>query len=166
MKRMMQWLRALGRWWWEAWPAWGAFAVIGAVGLVAMFLPGSADDRVRYTGIFLEIFGILTVAVGLRDKRRVFQRPSLIEMLQNWMQRFPRWTAESRTIGLTGVASSESMGSGYAYGWHGLPPEPKVEDHLNALEKNVETVKRLALDAQAQVQTEATKWGKEIEAES
>ncbi len=57
------------------------------------------------------------------------------------------------------------MGSAYGYGWHGLPAEPKIEDRLNALEKNVETVKRLALDAQAQVQTEATKWGKEIEAE-
>jgi hypothetical protein len=66
---------------------------------------------------------------------------------------------------MQGVASALAVGSAHAYGWHSLPENATTDDRFATLEKNLDTVKRLALDAQRQVQDEALKAAKRLEDE-
>jgi hypothetical protein len=155
MKRLMLYLRTLWWWLWELWPLWGAVAITCLV----MFVSVNLDDRIRYTGMCLEIFSIGTVAYGLYDKVRIFELDGPIKWLRQWVQRFPRWP-KSVTVILTGVAAAGSAGSAQAF----VQPEPTektVQDRLKELQEEVKMLKH----ALTQVQMEVTRLGQEIEGE-
>ena len=74
-----RWVKALARWLAEAWRVWIPVSVVVLVLTVASSLPLSlADPVLRYFGLAFQLLGILTVVSALRDKRRLFNRPSLI----------------------------------------------------------------------------------------
>jgi hypothetical protein len=165
IRRLRQWFFALARWVWEARRGWGSVGLVVLVLLSAIVVPRSLDDCIRYAGLTLQILGVVTVAIGLRDKRQTFERPGLVQLFRAWLRRFPRYSPEPHVISTQGVASAAGVGSAYAYGWHGLPENATIDDRLATFEKNLDTVKRLALDAQKQVQNEALKTAKRLEDE-
>ena len=79
--------------------------------LVVSFRPGVPELQIRISGLALQWLGIGTVAIGLRETRKLFERPSLIALLCAWLSRFPRWRRDVRVIagsgslGLTGMAA-------------------------------------------------------------
>jgi len=42
------------------------------------------STQVRYAGVLLETFGFILVAVGIRDTRKLFNRPSLTKNFVDW----------------------------------------------------------------------------------
>jgi hypothetical protein len=112
---------------------------------------------VRYCGLFFELTGILTVAIGLDDKRRLFNRPNLLDPLRGWWKRRPRWGGNAQIIPLTGVVGICSAGSVKASVWRGVPPNASVEDRLAALEKNLTTLRTELADTEKRVEEEARK---------
>lgn len=164
-KRLWQWVCAIARWIWEVWRGWGSIALIVAIVFTTMSVAKTLDDGIRFAGMILQILGVVTVAIGLRDKRQTFERPGLIQIFRTWVSRFPRYTPKPQVISVQGVASASAVGSAYGLGWHGLPKDATVDNRFAILEKNLDIVKRLALDTQKQAQEEQAKAASRLEEE-
>jgi hypothetical protein len=56
--------------------------------LAARYLsaPAYLPTQVRYAGVLLEIFGFILVALGIRETRKLFNQPSLIEKIAQWFK--------------------------------------------------------------------------------
>jgi hypothetical protein len=141
MKEFWRWMKVVGRWLAEEWRLWGPLAVVPAVMLLASRLPGTLELRVRYCGLIFELLGILTVAWGLSDKRRLFKRPSIFAHFQSWLSRRPRLGVKPQPISLSGTATISLSVSGKLTVWRSTPPGSAAEDRLDALEANLETLR-------------------------
>lgn len=135
------------------------------VALIGSQLPGNVDDRVRYCGLTLELLGIFTVVSGLRDKRRIFKRPSLLEHVCSWLARRPRWATRTHTISLSGVASATAFGTAMLSGWRGASPDTSVEARLAALEAKVETLRTEQAGTSKELQEETRKKTEAVDSE-
>lgn len=141
IQNLWRWIRALAHWLMEAWRVWVTVVIVVLVAIVASQLPVSVADRVRYCGLTFQLLGILTVVSGLRDKRRLFNRPSLVENIRRWLSRHPRWGAKPHTIFDAGTVSISLSDSARASVWRGAPPDASVEARLAALEANLATLR-------------------------
>ena len=159
------WLCAIARWIWDARRGWGSIALVIAIVSAAVLVAKTLDDGIRYAGMILQILGVVTVAIGLRDKRQTFDRPGLIQIFRAWIGRFPRYAPKPHVISGQGIASGSVVGSAYGFGWHGVPENATLDERFATLEKNLDTVKRLALDAQKQAQEESAKVASRLEEE-
>jgi hypothetical protein len=152
-----RWVRALADWLVEAWRVWVPALVVIVVLIVASQLPLSlADPVLRYCGLAFQLLGILTVVSGLRDKRRLFNRPSLLDNVRRWMKRRPRWGAKPQTILVTGTGSISLSGSAKLSVWRGAPADGSVEARLDALEANLATLRTEQAETAKELQ-EATR---------
>jgi hypothetical protein len=129
-------------------------------------MANSLDDGLRYAGLILQISGVLTVAIGLRDRRRIFWGKGLLQSFFQWLNRFPRSAPKPHTISAQGIASASAVGSAYAFGWQNIHGDATVKDRLAVLERNLNSVKQLALDARTQAQLEAVRLRSDLESES
>lgn len=163
--RLSQWLRAIAHWLWDGREGWGPLLIAVGIVIAASSITKVLDDGLRYAGLILQILGVVTVAIGLRDRRQTFQKLGLPRLFLQWLARFPRYAPKPHIISAQGIASASAVGSAYGFGWHGVPDNATVEDRLVALQKNLDTVKQLALDAQKQAQVEAAKLDSKLEAE-
>jgi hypothetical protein len=78
MTKFFRWIRANLLWILDGWRVWAPLAVVFLLAATGSLLPGSPEDHARYIGVVLQLLGIGTVVHGLRDRRRLFQRPSLL----------------------------------------------------------------------------------------
>lgn len=115
--------------------------MIVCVALAAGILPGSAADRVRYSGLALQLLGIFTVVHGLSGRRRLFKRPSLMESIRIWYGRRPRCRRESQHITMSGTASMSITGSADLLLWRGTPKDASLAEKVEAIRENIETLK-------------------------
>lgn len=125
--------------------------------IIEPWLPGTLEAHVRYCGLAFELIGILTVAIGLDGKRRLFNRPNLLDPLRGWWKRRPRWGGKAQIINLAGISSSSSAVSGKCSIWRGVAPNASIEDRLAALEENVKTLRIEHADTAKRVEEEAQK---------
>lgn len=163
--RLWQWLRSIAHWLWNGREGWGPLLVVVGIVITMSSFTKVLDHGLRYAGLILQILGVVTVAIGLRDRRQTFQRPGLPRLFLQWFARFPRYAPKPHVISAQGIASAAAVGSAYAFGWHGVPDNATVEERLVVLQKNLDTVRQLALDAQKQAQVEAAKLDSKLEAE-
>lgn len=165
MQRFWRWIVAVAHWIADAWRVWGALAIVVFVALIGSQLPGNVDDRVRYCGLTLELLGIFTVVSGLRDKRRIFKRPSLLDHARSWLARRPRWGTRTHTISLSGIASAAAFGTAKLSVWRGASPDASVEARLAALEANVETLRSEQAGTSKELQEETRKRTEAVDSE-
>ena len=128
-------IKALLPWLAEARYVWLALAV-SAVALVVAVRPGTSEPVIRLTGLALQILGIGTVAWGISETRALSGHKPLFAVARGWVERFP---LRSRSIVITvaGAASVTSSGCVRGHLTYGPPPNPTVNDRLDALEKNI-----------------------------
>ena len=128
-------IKALLPWLAEARYVWLALAVSIAA-LVVALRPGTSEPVIRLTGLALQILGIGTVAWGISETRALYGHRPLFAIARGWVERFP---LRSRNIVLSaaGIASATSVGRARGHLTHGTPPNPTVNDRLDALEKNI-----------------------------
>lgn len=154
-----QWIKAFVFWLLEArrfFPKW-FFVVVLVVFIFGYLLPGTADDRVRYCGLSLQVVGISIVAWGLRARQRLFNLPSHFENLRAWLHRRPRWGATPQTISVIGTGGVSVSGSGKISFWIDVRPEASIEDRLAALETNVKSLKAEQVETAKELQEETRK---------
>lgn len=162
LKKIWRWNNAFVLWLLDAWRFWPTrfLVVVLVVIIFGSQLPGTADDRVRYCGLSLQLLGILTVVVGLVTRRRLFNHPSLVNDLRNWLARRPRWGAKPQTIyGSIGAVLAPLSAS--VKGSVGVPPDASIEDRLAALEANIKSLKAEQAETGKELRKET---GKLIEA--
>jgi hypothetical protein len=136
------WVGRIPVWFWGQRSLWLPTAVLCGVPLIAIAIPlGQPELRIRYSGLVLELLGIITVIVGLRHKGRLFNKPSLRQRLAQAMQSFPSWPGRNRTVALSGVSISATAGvAGRLSAWHSAT-DTSLERRIAALEKNIESLK-------------------------
>lgn len=157
MTELWRWIKANAAWLFAAWRVWAPIIVVVIVGALSSLLPGKADDSVRYAGLALQILGIATVVHGLRDRRRLFNRPSLIDHLVSWVDKRPIWGAKPQTVSISMTGTIGISGSAKISVWRGTPPNATIEARLDALEANIETLKTEQAETAKDLQEETRK---------
>ena len=161
-KNLKRYLQANVIWLSKVWGLWG-FLLPFAFLFFIIFLPWDLASLVRYSGLALELLGIYTVAMGLKGKRELFNKPSFIEHIRNWWKQRPAWKLKvasgvgaSRSGGVTGSARGSS--------WHG-PIDDTVESRLEAAEKNLLSLRSELQTFEQDTNAKYTKLDKVIESE-
>jgi hypothetical protein len=166
IQNLGRWVRALAHWLVEAWRVWVPVLVVMLVLIVASQLPLSlADPVLRYCGLAFQLLGILTVVSGLRDKRRLFNRPSLLENIRRWLDRRPRWGAKPQTILAAGIGSISLLGSLKVSVWRGTPADASIDARLAALEANLATLRTEQAESAKEFQEATRKTNETVDAE-
>jgi hypothetical protein len=136
VKRVWSWLRGFFRWLGEPRLAWLTLLVV-VLALEISLQRGATEFQVRASGLGLEWFGLVTVAIGVRETRKLFGRPSLGQLVRGWVSRFPRW--RGKVIVMPGTGSL-SLGGGSARlsVWSKVDPTAPLQDQMTAIARNVE----------------------------
>lgn len=147
----------------EAWPAWlGAAGILAALALGWVAAWAAHKDgaaAARFASIALELAGLVTVAIGLRETRELFGRKT---GLQEWREKTPKWPG---SIVVQLGAGSISLTGGRVHMDVTVNPNPgaPIEERVAALETHVQRINqeaanlRRALDQNADAQREALK---------
>ena len=108
----------------------------------------------RVTGMWLQLMGLGTVAYGLRETRKLFRLPSLIDGALAWLRTFPPFRVGrqvalgSVNIALTGNASLTGQGLVSA------SAKTTLEDRVAALEKKLSQTNVLIQETQRKLEEE------------
>lgn len=154
MTKLFRWIHANLLWILRGWRVWAPLAVVVLLAATGSFLPGSPEDHARYIGVVLQLLGIGTVVHGLRDRRRLFQRPSLLGHIRAWFAGRPRLNPKPHLIH---AASGHIVASGSTAKisvWHGLPPDGSLEARIEALQANLETLRKEHADTSRELRDE------------
>jgi hypothetical protein len=167
---MRQWLSVLRyRVWPEARKLWPIFLFPAGllVSYVLALLAGwllkrDAADQVRYFGTWLQLFGILLVAYGVRELRKDFNRPSMIAAMRAQIVAFVRsFRSGDRTVAISGVGSVALSGSlALGYGRVGGTVEQRLDGlarEIDALRQDLQERDRKLDDKLAAVRGEVSK---------
>jgi hypothetical protein len=145
-------LKAIWNWLKEANVVWLLVSVMG-VALLGAFGAEANEARVRLTGWVLELFGLGTVAWGIRETRRQFGRPSILRIARDWVARYPMPSPIVPSRGITGtIGMVEEHDTAQAIG---VVHTPSLEGRIIALENNLRSIGErvdhveLALDQEA-----------------
>lgn len=107
--------------------------------------------------------GLVTVALGIRETRSLFNRPDLIYVGRAWLKSFPSFRQNVRVIvgsgGITlgGVSSS-------AFGTSGAAPTATLEERVAILEKNINQAHLLIHETRRKIDQEAEQRQSDIKA--
>lgn len=141
MRDLRRWALACFRWLMESWRV-GILLLTGGIVLVLFSLvPFALADRLRYLGLLCQLLGIMSVVLGLRVKRRLFNRPSLGERFRHYLSRFPRWPPRPQNIAIGASIAGAGWVAGGGSVWLGPSPDAPVESRLAALEANLARLK-------------------------
>lgn len=133
--QVLHWLRFAAKWVFQARLAIFAGGVALAAVCVSLFWL-QTEQSVRVAGLVMQLFGLATAAIGIRDTRRMFSKPSFLELVRRWFRRFPR--LKSKVIHASGSVQAEpATVTGKAFVWNNPDPYSSVESRLSAAEKNL-----------------------------
>src|SRR3546814_5102868 len=74
------------------WLAWTALLIVGPVAIPpALGMDAELSDRIRWSGLVLQISGLFTVVVGLDESRQLFGKPTFIAAARSSVVRLGLW---------------------------------------------------------------------------
>src|SRR5919106_691751 len=97
LKKIWRWLAALVGWVWSPRWVWRSLGAIVVVFIICSAFP-SVEQRVRYAGLLFQLLGLAAVAKGLRETRRLFNRPGLATLAAEWWHQFPSFTPKTYVL--------------------------------------------------------------------
>lgn len=140
MRALINWFQRIARWIGDPREFWLFALVVSAVVGLAFLFPIPLVDGLRYAGLTLQVWGVGTVIRGLRDRGRLFNKPSLVASTRAWIRRFPQYKPRSVTLSASCVGSASAFGSVDAVVWRGYHETDSLEQRFQALAENLETV--------------------------
>lgn len=155
-------LKQLGPWLGDAKYFWIAL-VTNAVALCIALAPFSSEPVARWTGMFLQLGGVLTVAFGISETRSYFGHPSIASKAKGWLQRFPLLR---RDVVISCQGGSYNITGGKARLTKTAEPQgTTLADRVDALEKNVTWINDRISDIQKETNAEFAKATEALKAE-
>jgi hypothetical protein len=103
-RRVLGWLREK-----EAKRTHQFFLPILATFAVCWLVFGTWEAKFRWSGLVLELLGLLMVAIGLSETRKRFGRPSLLDAARSFLSRFPPFKPRAHSM-IAGTASFDLRG--------------------------------------------------------
>jgi len=91
--------------------------------------------------MFFQLLGIATVAVGIRDVRKLFGKPSLRSWVKEWLARFPLPFRRKHAKGSAAAGAGVLAGlTGSGQGFIGVTPDATARERISALENQVKGI--------------------------
>ena len=132
--------RNLLHWGKRAMPLWCALLIIISTFLIFFQISETASNAIKYSGLFLQLFGLVTIGNGISETRKIFGKPSYFEVALNWLSQFisafkpPKVTHCSANITLPGLKMEAS-----GYGMEVAGENASTDRKFEVLEKNLNT---------------------------
>lgn len=143
---LMRWPRRLL--WWLLRVRLALFCLVVVVlALAASLAYFQSEPSIRVSGMLLQLLGISAAALGIRDTRRMFGKPSFLQLARNWLQTIPG--IKPKVVNLRGSASFSFSVKAKARLWHEAGQESTVESRLSAAESNLLELYRRANAAES-----------------
>jgi len=146
---MFNWITRLLHWLASARLA--AFAIAVVVAAVAISFLVRTEPAIRLAGLCLQLLGILAAALGIRDTRRMFGKPSFLQSLRNWATSWPRFKPKVQHVSASGSLSIGSSAS--ATVWRGVAADATLERRVEAIEANLKSVEGRLRSAEGAIST-------------
>ena len=147
MYLMFKWLMRIMHWLARAWLAVFAAAVVVAAIWLSFLL--HTEPAIRLAGLFFQLLGLSAAAIGIRDTRRMFGKPSFLQSVRNWASSWPRFRPKPQHINLSGLASIGSSAS--ATVWHGTADGEPLEKRVDAIEANLREIETRVRTAEGSI---------------
>jgi hypothetical protein len=112
-------------------------SIVAAVVLLGAF--GVSERNLRLLGVAYELLGVGAVAMGVRDIRKLFNRPSVLESIRIWLNDRPHLKTEVKIISGS-VHMSLGGVSAVAQATLKVAPDATTEVRVAALERNLEAL--------------------------
>lgn len=165
MHLVANYLLRLGRWVGSLWRLWVALGIPLAFFLLVYFA-GPTEPLLRIGGVFFELLGLLTVAMGLRDTRNFFGLPSLVERASGALKAFPK-LRQKEILGASVGSVGMSGAAGEMVAWHNPPTDDQsVEARLKAAEQNLINVSNRLSDTRRLVNVEIAERKQALQSEA
>lgn len=162
LKLALSWLRRFANWLAGAGLAAIAVCVVAAFFGWAIF-GAHGEFANRVLGVALQLLGLITTGFGIRDTRRLFGRPTLLESVRRWLRALPPFQPKSVT--LTASAALGLGASGEAYVSRGSGTG-SVEDRLAAIEENLKALREIVFAKAAALENKTRELKQEIQEET
>lgn len=140
IRRMANWIRRISSWLAQPKLLWIAAGVL-ALALCPVLLFDLEELEIRFVGLALQLFGLLTVVHGISQTRKLFNLPPVTSSALRWLKAFPRLRQNrgiSREIGI----AAELDSAGRVKPVLSAPPGAPLEDRVRALEGNFRLLDR------------------------
>lgn len=134
---MNWWISAFYNWLFEVRYFWFTLFILFISSLFILVIPEATEQRIRITGLILQLFGLSTVGFVIRKTRQLFGYPGFLETAIKWLRRFPIRRRVITAQGDLRVPMPDVRSSGY--NWT-TPLDNSVDERLRALEVNLKTV--------------------------
>ena len=131
-------IRARWCWFAKAKYVWIAFFSTLIALLIGLWSP-SSEQRIRLTGLILQLLGVATVVWGIAKTRADFGYPPIFTWAKGYFSCFPI-VRRSATVAPKGVVAFTSTGTVTADATNGPGLNPTIESRLDTLEKNMEAL--------------------------
>jgi hypothetical protein len=110
--------------------------LVCAAAIAVVVRNSHSEPTIRWIGLLLQLFGIVTVAWGIVKTRQFFGMKPLTETFLNWLSRFP-FRRRTTIVGIgAAVAGNASLSSRGHSSWP-IDPTAPLEQRLSTLEKNL-----------------------------
>ncbi|HEV8608874.1 MAG TPA: hypothetical protein VGS98_02230 [Thermoanaerobaculia bacterium] len=128
----------------NGWPAGlfiGGLLVASMIGWLIWWRvrPVTAADSIRYAGTLLELFGLVLVAIGLSDVRRLFGRLSILVKIQGSLSRAGAAIRSHPITGSGAVAIGGAQVSARGRTFHRAREGASPEERVSMLEKGLDS---------------------------
>ena len=136
--RLKKWPADLAAWLLVGWIGWLALLAPFLIFSLLVLMLSCWEPRIRLTGMVLELSGLLTVALGLRETRKLFGRQGLFTGIWSYLTTVPLpWGTGDKQVILASAAIS--LGGATLAGHATVLPGPNtpVEERLSRLENEV-----------------------------
>lgn len=159
---MFSWVTRLLHWLARARLA--AFTIAVVVVAVWVSFLVHTEPAIRLAGLCLQLLGIAAAALGIRDTRRMFGKPSFLQSLRSWAASWPRFKPKAQHVSVSGSVSIGSSAS--ATVWQGVAPDATLEQRINALEANLKSVDGRLHSAEGVISTNERTFTSKLQQES
>ena len=149
VRQVRAWLKRLLSWLAKPRLAWFSLLVFAIS--IYFALRSGTEDAVRLWGLALQLLGLAAAALGIRDTRRMFGKPSFLQLVRGWISSIPGFRPAAQTVELSGIASAGSTAS--ASLWAGTKPGASVEERLTAAESNLRALENRINAAESSIES-------------
>jgi hypothetical protein len=134
LKRTPKYISDIGIWLGGTRPLVWILVAVGAVWVAFVLASSCMEQHIRWSGMALQLVGVLLVGVGLIDTRRAFEdQPTTWQGIKQWWAGRPRLNPNNVALEARGMVIGASFGSARARMSAG--PNASVEHRLATLER-------------------------------